>query len=87
MKECKYHVKSGKDVIAEGVVRHENGKSLDTIAINAAASVAKALGILPEVGVTIWREKGKDACPTGHKRAELRPKAKADEFQYKAVAV
>lgn len=85
MKEAIYQVKSNGTIFATGSIFHEDGKALDSKAINAAVAVAAALGHLHET-VTIWRP-GKDGkTGTGHKRAELRAKAKDGEPKYKAVA-
>lgn len=85
MKESQYAVKSGKTVVASGSIFHPDGKSLDTLAINAVCSLAASLGYLPE-SVEIWRP-GKNGATTNHKRAEPRARAKDGEPKYKAVAV
>lgn len=86
MKEAQFHIKSGTIIIAAGSIYHEDGKSLDSKAINAAASMAASLGYLHDT-VMIWRPL-KGGGSTGHKRAELRGgRVKEGDPKYKAVAI
>ena len=85
MKEANYQVKSNGTVVATGSIFHEDGKALDSKAINAAAAVAATLGYTHET-VMIWRPAVGKKPATGHKRAELRGKVKDGEPKYKAVA-
>ncbi len=86
MKEAHWHVTSGKNTLATGIVYAEDGKTLDAKTINIAANAAKLLGILPEVGVMIWRP-NKEGGSTGHKKAALRGgRVKEGEPAYKAIA-
>lgn len=84
MKEAQYHVKNGGVVVSSGSIFHEDGKSLDSKAINGACALAAALGYL-HTDVLIWRP-GKNGAMTGAKRAEIKPRAKDGEPKYKAVA-
>jgi hypothetical protein len=84
MKEAAFRIKSGNDIIATGSIFHEDGKSLDSKAINAAAIMATSLGYL-HTDVVIWRP-SKNGGESGHKRAEPRTKVKDGEPKYKAVA-
>ena len=84
MKEAQYAVKSGGVIVSSGSIFHEDGKSLDSKAINAACALAAALGYLHS-DVQIWRP-GKNGTVVGLKRAEIKPRAKDGEPKYKAVA-
>jgi hypothetical protein len=84
MKEAAFEVKANGTVHAAGSIFHEDGKSLDSKAINAAVELAKTLGFLHD-SVTIWRPT-KNGGSSGHKKAEPRAKVKPGELAYKAVA-
>jgi hypothetical protein len=84
MKEAQFHIKTGRVVVASGSIFHEDGKSLDSKAINAVATMAVSLGHL-HTDVQIWRP-GKNGAISGLKNAELRARAKDGEPKYKAVA-
>jgi len=84
MKEAQYHVKSNGVIVSSGSIFHEDGKSLDSKAINAACALAAALGYLPS-DVLIWRPRS-DGKIVGAKRAEIKPRAKDGEPKYKAVS-
>lgn len=68
MKESHFRI-TGDLSGAEGIIKGDDGKTLDKIAINVVAAIAEKLGLDPTVSAVIFR-KGTNGTEGAHKRPE-----------------
>lgn len=81
MKESHYRITAPAGIVAEGVIRADDGKTLDKTAINIVSAIAEKLGLDPTISALIFRK-----APSGTEGSHKRPEPTKVPGVFKPIA-